>query len=96
MAPSHCGVLLGISATIANLSGIISPALTGFIVTNKVSLAVIIIIYGEKIRWYDFMVYWILISQNSNLTFKKGKAPFLSLLMRMSVSTFTQLYLLLE
>lgn len=37
IAPQHASVLMGISNTLANLPGIISPALTGFIVTNAVS-----------------------------------------------------------
>ncbi|XP_068081868.1 vesicular glutamate transporter 1 [Anabrus simplex] len=35
LAPAHASVLAGISSTVANLSGIISPQLTGFIVRNK-------------------------------------------------------------
>ncbi|KAK7869876.1 hypothetical protein R5R35_006680 [Gryllus longicercus] len=35
MAPLHASVLAGVSSTIANTSGILSPQLTGFIVRNK-------------------------------------------------------------
>lgn len=35
LAPLHASVLTGVSSTIANLSGILSPQLTGFIVQNK-------------------------------------------------------------
>uniref|UniRef100_A0A224XPJ3 Sialin n=1 Tax=Panstrongylus lignarius TaxID=156445 RepID=A0A224XPJ3_9HEMI len=35
IAPQHAGILMGFSNTFATLPGIVSPLLTGFIVTNK-------------------------------------------------------------
>lgn len=40
IAPPHASVLMGISNTFATIPGIVSPALTGYIVTNSVSVSV--------------------------------------------------------
>lgn len=37
IAPQFASVIMGISNTIATLPGMVSPAITGFIVQNKVS-----------------------------------------------------------
>lgn len=36
IAPQHASVLMGISNTFATIPGIVSPALTGYLVTNSV------------------------------------------------------------
>lgn len=38
IAPQYASVLMGISNTFATIPGIVSPALTGYIVTNSVSI----------------------------------------------------------
>lgn len=40
VAPQHASVLMGISNTFATIPGIVSPALTGFIVQNSVMILV--------------------------------------------------------
>lgn len=36
MAPQYAGILLGIGNMVGNISGIVSPTITGYIVQNKV------------------------------------------------------------
>lgn len=38
VAPQHASVLMGISNTFATIPGIVSPALTGYIVVNSVGI----------------------------------------------------------
>lgn len=40
LAPNFAGILMGVSNTVATLSGIISPIITGYIVTNGVFLII--------------------------------------------------------
>lgn len=41
IAPQHASVLMGISNTFATIPGIVSPALTGYIVQNSVNISLL-------------------------------------------------------
>lgn len=48
IAPQYASLIMGLSNTVATLPGIVSPALTGYIVQNKVIPISRMSIYGGK------------------------------------------------
>lgn len=45
VAPQHASVLMGISNTFATVPGIVSPIITGYIVTTAVSITIYLLIF---------------------------------------------------
>lgn len=59
IAPQHASVMHGISNTIATISGIVSPTLTGYIVQNKLPSEWQIVFYiAAAIYFTGSVIYW--------------------------------------
>ncbi|XP_059613114.1 sialin-like [Phlebotomus argentipes] len=61
LAPNHASVIFGLSNTVATIPGIVSPLLTGIIVTNKTNSEWQIVFYiSASIYLLGAFVYWFL------------------------------------
>lgn len=59
IAPRHASIIHGISNTIATISGIVTPTLTGYIVQNKLESEWQIVFYvAAGIYLIGCIVYW--------------------------------------